>query len=357
MNEEIQKLISEAKNICLIPSENESESLISALALFYTLKELNKNVNLIADDFPEKLSFLIPSLDFITSPKNFVISIPRNLADVSQIYYEKNGDNLKIHLTIDKGQIKKDNISFYFSDAKSDLVITLGIEDFQNQLSSRLNSFGFILGAPILNIDNNAENKKFGAINLIEGKSLSEITLAFIKSIDEGLIKKNVANCLLAGLIIYYQNFKSDKTTAEVFNIASELIKRGADNRQITDNLYKTTEKEINFLGEILKNLKVNDNKISYSMLDSDDLQNFAEAEVNSVIGMIKTIGMQNDLLVLWKGHASEPMVKGFFHSKKTYLINKVAKTQQEVAKNDWVSISMPESDINLAKEKILNLL
>ena len=73
MLEEIKKIITEAKNICVIPSkENGSESVLSALALFYTLKELDKNVNLIIEHFPEKFNFLVPSLDFITSPKNFV---------------------------------------------------------------------------------------------------------------------------------------------------------------------------------------------------------------------------------------------------------------------------------------------
>src|SRR3989344_4974962 len=166
----VKQLISEARNICVIPSQhNEPESLSAALALFYTLKELNKNVNLIIQDFPEKFNFLIPSLDFISTPKNFVISIPRNLADVSQVYYEKNEENLKIHLTIDKGSIKKDNISFYFSEAKPDLIITLGIKDFKSELENKLNSFGFILDSPILNIDSletgGQENKKFGKIN------------------------------------------------------------------------------------------------------------------------------------------------------------------------------------------------
>src|SRR3989344_8627961 len=115
MTQEAVKLITEAKNICIIPSEtNEPESLTATLALFYTLKELHKNVNLIIQDLPENFNFLTPSLDFISSPKNFVISIPRNVADISQVYYEKNEDSLKIHLTIENGQIKKDNISFYF---------------------------------------------------------------------------------------------------------------------------------------------------------------------------------------------------------------------------------------------------
>ncbi len=356
--QDVKNLINEAKNICIIPLESsESENIASALAFFYTLKELNKNVNLIIQDFPEKFNFLIPSLDFISSPKNFVISIPRNVADVSQVYYEKNEDNLKIHLTIDKGNIKKDNISFYFSEAKPDLVITLGIKDFQSQLSSQLDSFGFILDSPILDIDNQEENKKFGNINVIKNSSLSEITLDIIKSIDENLIKENTANCLLAGLVIYYENFKSVKTNSKIFEIAAELIKKGASNQHIIDSLYKTTDQETMFLGKIFQNLKVDNTKVSYATLDSNEFQNFTETQINTAIEKIKIIGIQNDLLVLWKSHFSNPMIKGFFYSKKQDSMNKVAKYQQNIMKNDWVFILMPESDINSAKNEILKSL
>ena len=91
---ESKQIISDSKNIYLITSE-EPEAIASTLALFYTLKELGKNVNLIIETLPENLKFLAPSLDFISYPKNFVISIPNNVAKISQIYYEKNDDALK----------------------------------------------------------------------------------------------------------------------------------------------------------------------------------------------------------------------------------------------------------------------
>src|ERR1035437_8149474 len=110
-NQTTKQLISDSKNIYLITSQ-EPEAIASTLALFYTLKDLGKNVNLIIDFLPEHLKFLAPSLDFISYPKNFVVSIPNNVAQISQIYYEKNTEALKIHLTLENGNIKKDNISF-----------------------------------------------------------------------------------------------------------------------------------------------------------------------------------------------------------------------------------------------------
>jgi len=177
--QEIKNIIAESKNIYLIPSE-EPEAITSTLALFYTLKELGKNVNLVIETLPENLKFLTPSQDFISYPKNFVISIPNSAANVSQVFYEKTEDALKIHLTAENGIIKKDDLSFYFSDAKPDLIITLGIKDYEAQLKNKLNSFGFLLDSPILNIDNETDNKKFGKINLIEGRPLLEIIMRLI---------------------------------------------------------------------------------------------------------------------------------------------------------------------------------
>ena len=96
--QEAKKVIDEARNIYILPSKNnQDESISSSLALFYTLRKLKKNVNLIVEEIPEKLRFLIPSLDFISEPKNFVISIPNSKAEVSQIQYEKNEKDLKIY--------------------------------------------------------------------------------------------------------------------------------------------------------------------------------------------------------------------------------------------------------------------
>lgn len=257
MTEETKKLILESKNIYIIPAENEPEAIPCALALFYTLKELGKNVNLLIDSLPQKLMYLVPSLDFISYPRSFVLSLPSDVANVSQIYYEKSNEALKIHLTLDKGIIKKDNISFYYSDIKPDLIITLGIKDYKKQLE-KLDSFGFLLDTPIINIDNtlavsstdSQENLKFGKINIVEPKPISQIILDFIKSLNstqasfaqtnsaEASIKKEIANCLLSGLMLYSENFSNSKTNSELLETVSYFMKNGADREKITAELF-----------------------------------------------------------------------------------------------------------------------
>jgi nanoRNase/pAp phosphatase (c-di-AMP/oligoRNAs hydrolase) len=233
--QEAKNLISQAKNIYLIPEESSNpEAVASALSLFYTLSEAGKNVNIITENFPEYLKFLIPSADFISYPKNFIISIPSSTANISQIYYEKNDDSLKIHLTVENGVVKKDDISFYFSESKPDLVITFGIKDYQKALESKLNSFGFLLDADILNIDSGTENKNFGKINLVADKlTVSEIVLGLSDQIGQ-----KSANCLMAGLIARTDNFKNS-VTPEIFETAAALLKSGANMGEISNNICK----------------------------------------------------------------------------------------------------------------------
>lgn len=228
--QESKNIINNSKNIYLIPSDNH-EAIACALSLFYSLKELGKNVNLIIDTLPENLRFLSPSLDFISYPKNFVISVPDSVAKISQIYYEKNPDNLKIHLTLESGHIKKDNISFYFSEAKPDLIITIGVQDYSKELSGKLNSFAFLMDSAILNIDNSKENQKFGKINLVEEKPLADIAAGLT-----GNQNKDASRCLLTALVIYTDNFKKN-ITAEVFQMASDLMKKGTNLEEITKNI------------------------------------------------------------------------------------------------------------------------
>jgi len=228
--EDAKQIIIEAKNIYLIASQ-EPEAIASTLALFYTLKEQGKNVNALIDELPESLKFLSPSLDFISYPKNFVVSVPKNVADISQIYYEKNDEGLKIHLTIDSGVIKKDNIAFYFSETKPDLIITIGIKDFSAELPTKLDSFGFLMESPIINIDSSPGNKKFGKINLVQERPTAE-TISELLQISNS----ESALCLLTSLVIATENFKNNPT-AQTFQLASELMKKDVDLKQITNNL------------------------------------------------------------------------------------------------------------------------
>lgn len=353
-NEEIKNVVSRAKNIVVIPSP-EPESLSAALALFYTLKDLDKNVNLLVDQVPKKLQFLIPSLDFISTPQNFVISIPRTLADVSQIYYEKTPENVKIHVTVDHGRLKKDHISFYATDVKPDLVITLGISNFREHLEQKLDESGYLLGAPV--------------VAMAETPSLSEATLEMVQSIQGKPLTTPTANCLLASLMLHYENFTSSATTPEAFQMAAALVKQGAQHQVIVGELSKASDQELQFLRNIFEHLtipKINgwkekipivngvDDNTYVAVLDNHDFGNLSEREAKDAIEKIRAMGLRSDMLVLWKSQNSAPVIKGFFHSAKAHMINKFAEYEHATIHNGWVFFQIPGENIEEAKNELL---
>ncbi len=232
--EEAKNLSDKAQNIYILPAESP-EGLVNALALFYTLKEEGKNVNLLAEDLPEKLKFLTPPLSHISHPKDFVISFPNNKADISQIRYEKDQNSTKVFLTVDKGIIKKDDISLSFAEPEPDLIITLGIQNINKIKWPQLFNPALISRSPILNIDDKKENENFGKINIIQpDKSLSEAVFDIIKTDN---IDKNTATCLLAGLILASDNFKNKNTSSAMLEISATLIKAGAQHQEIVRNI------------------------------------------------------------------------------------------------------------------------
>ncbi len=358
--QDAKNLIDQSKNIYILPSQERKESIISALALFYTLKELNKNVNLIIDEIPERLKFLTPSLDYISHPRNFIIAVPNALAEISQIRYEKDEKDLKIYLTIDKGNIKKDDISFCFAEPKADLFITIGFKELNYTNQPGLSENNILSNTPILNIDNQGENKNFGKVNLLEPESfLTELIFDLIKLIDESIIKKNIATTLLAGLIISSDNFQNPKTSSKILEIASFLIKKEASHQQIIDNLYKQkSSSQIKFLGQILNNLNITENnKISWAVLDSPDFQNFDEKEAMTTIEQLKNNFDFKNLLVLWKSHASGSVSKGFFYSENYDLIKKMKDEYQGVVRNGIIFFLTGNHDLDFMKNKVLKTL
>ena len=217
--EDLKSLIEKSQNISIICSQERIESIACALALFYTLKELKRNVNLEIKEIPEALKLLTPSLEHISCPKDFSISIPKSTANISQISYEKTDKDLKISFKIKEGNVKKQDISFSFNQPNPDLLISLGLKNQQKT--------GYF---SILNIDNQKENVNFGRINIVDPeKTLSELTLNVINSFN--VKDKKIFTSLMIGTII--------SLNSSTLPNSNYLMEKGADGKEILENFYK----------------------------------------------------------------------------------------------------------------------
>lgn len=372
-----KNLIGKSQNILLLPSLNlAGDSLPASFALFFILKKLGKNVNVAAKEIPEKFHFL-SELNSLPS-REFVISVDASEKNISEIRYEKNEKNLKIHLCLDRGQIGEKDISFpplrggaelkkdNFSGENFDLLITLGansLEDLGEMFSQNSRIF---YETPILNIDNRPSNENFGEVNLVEvTASISETVTNLIKSMGSGkeeLLDGKIASLLLTGIIWSSQNFRNPKTRPKTFETSALLIEKGACHQKIIQHLYKQKGiSQIRLLGRILEKLNFREAKNIYSASLTD--KDFQECQASS-----KDLGFALEemkfnfrylpnLLILWEGRASPLLIKGVFYSPHPGHLQRILENFEGVSRGEGVLFLIREGELVAAEEKVLKIL
>jgi phosphoesterase RecJ-like protein len=102
-----------------------------------------------------------------------------------------------------------------------------------------------VLGSPlIINIDHHVSNEGFGAINLVEvgASSTSEVVYGVLShhsaAITASVITPSVATCLLAGIYGDTGSFRYGSTSQRTFEVALELVKRGAVPHEVASHLF-----------------------------------------------------------------------------------------------------------------------
>ena len=374
-----KNLIQRAQNILIIPaSEPQGDSLGSALALFYTLKELGKNVNLLfTEKIPDKFQFLtnLP----LGPAQDFVVTVNTSGKTLSKMHYEKNENDLKIYLTLNKGELEAKDVallprlttetsletngkSFY---RNPDLIIVLGAKSLEDVAEIFDKNPRLFYETTTLNLDNHPLNENFGEVNLIDvSSSLAEISTELIKSLDPAgdYLRGGIATCLLVGVIYASQNFRNPKTRPKTFETSAFLIEKGADHQKIVQHLYKQKDiSQIRILGRILEKLNFDEKKDVYlATLAKSDFENCqaTSRDLGFVIEELKlNFRYLPNLLILWESHASPSLIKGVFYSSQFELIEKILRNFEGISRGEGALFLVRDSDLNSAKEKILQIL
>lgn len=97
-----------------------------------------------------------------------------------------------------------------------------------------------VLTAPlVINIDHHLSNEGFGALNLVEigASSTSEVVYEILSQIDS-VITPAIATCLLTGIYGDTGSFRYGSTTQRTFEVALELVRRGAVPYEVASHLF-----------------------------------------------------------------------------------------------------------------------
>lgn len=85
----------------------------------------------------------------------------------------------------------------------------------------------------VINIDHHVTNTHFGEINLVDSAAAATCEIVYRLLDHVRAIDRNIATCLLTGIITDTGSFSNLATTASAVAIASQLLAKGADLSQI----------------------------------------------------------------------------------------------------------------------------
>ncbi len=163
---------------------------------------------------------------------------------------------------------------------KAEVIITL---DFS--VLSRINEMGEMVRAAKgfkVNVDHHLEPEDFADFKLWNTKAAATCELCYELIValgDEQLIDEEIANCLYAGIMTDTGGFRHPNTTQNVHEVVAKLISFGANNSQVSKNIYdKSTLNRLRFLGFALgENLQViEEYRTAFFALNATDLKRFS---------------------------------------------------------------------------------
>lgn len=139
--------------------------------------------------------------------------------------------------------------------------------------------------AILLNIDHHNDNENYGRVNIVdkESSAVAEV-LYFLFEEGKSEITPGIARQLYAAISSDTGRFRFGSTTSRSMYVASRLIEKGADPKEIADNLYSgMSPNTIKLLGLTLASLKVElEGKIGYFVIAREDLEKSGAVIENS---------------------------------------------------------------------------
>ena len=365
LEEQIFHQIEKSNYILIIFSSNkEEDSLPSALALFLFLKNLDYKIDIVGNKEKfNKLSFL-PSYSNIQENlenlRRFIVSLDISNTKVSQIKYSVDKNKLNFIVSPAQGWFTSKDVSTKTGEFKYDLIITIGVSDLESLNDIYDNQVEFFYKTPIINIDHQSSNEEYGQINFIDINAVanSEIIFYLLKNYKKKYIDKDIATCLLSGIIYKTKNFKTNNLTPRTLLTTSELINLDGKREEIINNLYRSRNiSTLKLWGKVLNNLhSENKNKLIWSKISKQDFQeaNGSDEGLIEIIDELIVNVPETKLIAIFKEEEKE--TKLLLYSPKNINVLEMLKDfkPQGTMKIAWAKI---KEDFDIACSQTISYL
>ncbi len=290
----VKQLLSSQKNIVIVSHKNpDGDAIGSALALYHFLLKLNHNVNVIMpNDYP-----------------NFLKWMPGESNILNYDNQTKNCDTLiqqaQLIFTLDFNALHRaGNMETALQSSKA---IKIMIDHHQ---------------AP-----DSYASYMYSNVNM---SSTCEMVYRFIKMLGgKKYIDTHIATCLYTGIMTDTGSFRFAATSSKTHNIVAKLIKKGANNALIHNNVYDSNSfNRLQLLGCALTNLKViPEYRTAYITLSQDELNQYnykkgdTEGVVNYGLSIANTV-----LAAIFIEDKQEGIIKISLRSKGNFSVNEMSR-------------------------------
>ncbi|WP_396597031.1 bifunctional oligoribonuclease/PAP phosphatase NrnA [Dokdonia sp. R86516] len=212
----------------------------------------------------------------------------------------------------------------------ADLVFTLDFNHF-----SRVGDLEEVLEsveAPFIMIDHHQQPDTYAAVTYSDTSmsSTCEMVYHFIKSLgDEDVITADMASCLYTGIMTDTGSFRFSSTTAITHEVIASLIKKGANNDQIHQNIYDTnSESRLQLLGVALSNLVVlREYRTAFITMTQQELDdhNFQKGDTEGFVNYC--LSLEGIIFaVIFIEHKADSIIKMSLRSKGDFSVNEFAR-------------------------------
>lgn len=246
---EVAGKIRDAKNVLIALSSDPSvDEMAAAIGLSLYLDKLGKRATAIySGTTPNALEFLKPEETFESTAdtlQDFVIAVSKDKAD--HLRYKLDGEYVKIYITPYKTRISEEDLEFSYGDYNVDLVLALDVAN-GIDLDAALREHGRIMhDAVIINVTTGNPGK-FGEIEWSDkhASSVSEMIAKLLYNVSGAEVGKEEATAFLTGIVAATNRFSNAGTTPETMQVASKLMKSGANQQLVSKNITPDIENEM----------------------------------------------------------------------------------------------------------------
>jgi hypothetical protein len=234
--QKVKDAIAKSNNIGIVVGQNPTlDQMAAALSLSLLLNQANKKAVVASPTDPlVEISSLVGINKVQTSlggdAGDLVVSFPYVEGEIEKVSYTLENDLLNIIVKAGENGLSFDerDVKYVRGSGTVDLLIVVGTAR-MSDLADLVNG-DKLANAKIVNIDNKKENQGFGDIVLVDthASSVSEIMGDLVLSLGFH-IDTDAAQNLLNGITDATANFQDPRTTSLAFEIASLLMKNGAN--------------------------------------------------------------------------------------------------------------------------------